>query len=361
MEHTYAVIMAGGVGSRFWPTSTAQKPKQFLDILGTGESLLQQTYHRMARVVPVDHIYVVTHEDYVDLCLAQLPKVKGHQIISEPARRNTAPCVAYAAFKIKKRDPLANIVFTPADHLITNTPEFERILHLGMLATRENNILLTLGIPPHRPETGYGYIQFKSEFFEGSEEIRPVKTFTEKPSRELAESFLATGEFLWNAGIFIWNANAILSAFERIMPELYDLFNSGWDSLNEPEEPVFIEKIYPQCPNESIDYGILEKATHVYVLPADFGWSDLGSWSAIHDQRMADAFGNTGATPNVLAFDSRNNTFSIPPHVVAVIDGLEDFIVIQSEDRILICPKSKEQEIKRYVNEVRIKLGEKHT
>jgi mannose-1-phosphate guanylyltransferase len=360
MEHTYAVIMAGGVGSRFWPTSTAQKPKQFLDILGTGESLLQQTYRRMSRIVPTENIYIVTHADYGDQCMAQLPKLPGANIIAEPARRNTAPCVAYAAFKLKKRDPLANIVITPADHLVTKEDEFERIIRLGLQATASNNILLTLGITPHRPETGYGYIQFKPEFFEGSEEIRPVKTFTEKPNRELAKSFLATGEFLWNAGIFIWNANAILSAYERLMPEVYEAFNAGWESLNTPSENAFIEQTYPQCPNESIDYGILEKAPQVYVLPAEFGWSDLGSWGAVHEQRKEDAQGNTGATPNVLLFDAKDNIISVPAHVVAVLDGLEGYIVIQSEDRLLICPRDKEQDIKQYVTEVKLKLGEKH-
>ena len=360
MEHTYAVIMAGGVGSRFWPTSTSQQPKQFLDILGTGESLLQQTFRRMARVVPADHIYIVTHADYADQCLAQIPAMDRAQIIAEPSRRNTAPCVAYAAFKLKKRDPLANFVITPADHLVTKEEEFERILRVGLAATQAHNVLLTLGMTPHRPETGYGYIQFRNEDTDLGAEIKPVKTFTEKPNRELAESFLATGEFLWNAGIFIWNANAILSAFERYMPEVYSAFDAGWESLNSASEAAFIESMYSQCPNESIDYGILEKANQVYVLPAEFGWSDLGSWGAVHDQRMPDSDGNTGVRPNVLAYNSHNNIFSVPNHVVAVIDGLEDFIVIQSEDRLLICPRDKEQDIKQYVNDVKVKLGDKH-
>ncbi|KRO59095.1 MAG: mannose-1-phosphate guanylyltransferase [Cryomorphaceae bacterium BACL7 MAG-120910-bin2] len=360
MEHTYAVIMAGGVGSRFWPTSTSQRPKQFLDILGTGESLLQQTFRRMERIVPADHIYIVTHTDYVDQCLSQLPKLKMTQILAEPARRNTAPCVAYAAFKLKKRDPLANIVLTPADHLVTREEEFERMIKHGLKATQKKNILLTLGITPHRPETGYGYIQFKNESTDLGEGIKPVKTFTEKPNLALAESFLSTGEFLWNAGIFIWNANAILSAFERHMPELYSAFEAGWDHLDSEGEPSFIAGMYPQCPNESIDYGILEKTAQVYVLPAEFGWSDLGSWGAVHDQRTPDEHGNTGVTANILAYNSKNNILSIPNHIVTVLDGLEDFIVIQSEDRLLICPKSKEQEIKQYVNDVKVRLGDKH-
>lgn len=360
MEHNYAVIMAGGVGSRFWPTSTSQKPKQFLDILGTGESLLQQTFRRMLRVVPAENIYVVTHVDYTDQCLEQLPKIHQSQIIAEPARRNTAPCVAYAAFKLKKRDPLANFVITPADHLVTNEEEFVRIVSLGLAATQDHNILLTLGMTPHRPETGYGYIQFKNEISSAASKIKPVKTFTEKPNRELAQSFIATGEFLWNAGIFIWNANAILSAFERHMPEMYSSFDAGWENYNSPSESTFIEGIYSQCPNESIDYGILEKASQVYVLPAEFGWSDLGSWGAVHDQREPDAHGNSGISPNMLISNSKNNILSLPKHVVAVIDGLEDFIVIQSEDRLLICPRDKEQDIKQYVSEVKLRLGEKH-
>ena len=350
--------MAGGVGSRFWPTSTSRRPKQFLDILGTGESLLQQTFRRISGVIPNENILVVTKSDYTELCAQQLPDILVDNIISEPIRRNTAPCIALAAFKLKKRDPLANFIITPADHLITNESEFERIINLGLVTTFSNNILLTIGISPRNPETGYGYIQYKTEDHKFDQEIKTVKTFTEKPELELAKSFLATGEFLWNSGIFIWNANAILSAFEKHMPDLYGLFDEGWEKLNGPEEEAFIEAIYSQCPNESIDFGILEKAAQVFVLPGDFGWSDLGSWGAIYDQSQSDNQGNVGLTDNILPYNSSGNIFSIPKDIVAVIDGLEDFIVVQSEKRLLICPKENEQKIKQFVTDVKVKLGE---
>lgn len=357
MEHTYAVIMAGGVGSRFWPTSTESTPKQFLDILGTGETLLQQTYRRLKNVCAADRIYVVTHANYVAKTLEQLPELTIDQILAEPVRRNTAPCIAYAAFKLKKRDPLANFVVTPADHLITDEVEFSRVVKVALETTKQHNVLLTLGMQPHRPETGYGYIQFKDQSTELHPEIRRVKSFTEKPNTELAASFLASGEFLWNSGLFVWNANAILSAFEKHLPELYSTFNQGWDVLNTSDEAAFIAENYPACPNESVDYGILEKCKNVYVLPANFGWSDLGSWGAIHEQQMPDSDGNTGVETHVLTFDCKNNTVSIPKNTVAVLDGLEDFIVILAENRLLICRRAKEQDIKSFVNEVKLRLG----
>lgn len=357
MSHNYAVIMAGGAGTRFWPTSTTQHPKQFLDILGTGESLLQQTYRRMAMVVPEDHIYIVTSDQYKELCAEQLPQMNREHIIGEPARRNTAPCIAYAAFKLKKRDPLANFVVTPADHLVTNETSFVETMQTGLAATADRNILLTIGMTPTRPETGYGYIQHDQDS-EWNDRIKLVKTFTEKPNMELAETFIKTGEFLWNAGIFIWNANAILSAFDRDMTELYSLLNSGWDDLNSDREAAFIEDIYGRLPNESIDYGILEKASAVYVMPAEFGWSDLGSWVEVHEKRQGDEHGNTGVGHNVLMYQAKNNTINLEPNIAAVISGLEDYVVIQSEDRLLICPRSEAQAIKRFVGDVKLKIGE---
>lgn len=350
--------MAGGVGSRFWPTSTSHKPKQFLDILGSGETLLQQTFRRMKTVVPGDHIYVVTHADYAEICLEQLPELSLERILAEPTRRNTAPCVAYAGFVLKKRDPLANFVVTPADHLVSNEAEFSARLNSALATTARHNVLMTLGMTPVRPETGYGYIQFRSERSEYADDVHPVKTFTEKPNLEMAEQFIATGEFLWNAGIFVWNANAILSAFEKHMPEMYSVFNSGWEHFGSESESEFIESIYGECPNESIDYGILEKAKQVLVMPAEFGWSDLGSWGAVHEQRTADSNGNTGSGNTVLSYDARGNTYLIPDSMVAVVDGLEDYIVILSENRLLVCPRSKEQEIKQFVNDIKMLRGE---
>lgn len=357
MEHVYAVIMAGGVGTRFWPASTEAHPKQFLDILGTGETLIQQTFRRLRGVCPADCIYVITHEQYAELTLEQLPELTRDRLLLEPARRNTAPCIAYASFKLKKRDPLANILVAPADHLVTNEAEFHRVIQEGLTTTREHNILLTLGMQPHRPETGYGYIQYREDEDSLHPEIKRVKSFTEKPNREMAESFLASGEFLWNSGIFLWNANAILSAFEKLQPEIYGLFHSGWESFNSDAEKKFIEEVYPSCSNESVDYGILEKAKNVHVLPASFGWSDLGSWGAVHAQRTTDSDGNTGVHSRVLVYNSRNNTFSLPEDMAAVVEGLEGMVVVVNENRLLICRQDQEQEIKKFVSEVKFKLG----
>jgi mannose-1-phosphate guanylyltransferase len=266
--------------------------------------------------------------------------------------------VAYAGFVLKKRDPLANFVVTPADHLVTNEAEFTARLKSALRTTAEHNVLMTLGMNPIRPETGYGYIQFRPEKSEYAADVHPVKTFTEKPNREMSEQFIATGEFLWNAGIFVWNANAILSAFEKHMPEMYAAFNAGWAHYGTPTEADFIDSMYGECPNESIDYGILEKAKQVLVMPAEFGWSDLGSWGAVHEQRTTDAAGNTGGGSHVLSYDATGNTYLIPEHVVAVVDGLQDYIVILSENRLLVCPRSKEQEIKQFVNDVKMRRGE---
>ena len=358
MNHNFAIIMAGGLGSRFWPTSTSHKPKQFLDVLNTGETLLQQTFRRVSLTIPKKNILIVTKSDYLNFCLDQLPEINKENIICEPLRRNTAPCIALAAFKLKKIDPLANFIVTPADHLVTNESEFKRIIQLGLSVTAENNILLTLGISPNKPETGYGYIQFKKEENSFNTEIKTVKTFTEKPELELAKSFLETGEFLWNSGIFIWNANSILSAFEKHMPEMYSLFEDGWGDINSDNEKAFLETIYPHCPNESIDYGILEKSSQVYVLKSDFGWSDLGSWGAIYSDQKKNNQGNVGVSENIFLYDSKDNLISLPKELVAVVEGLNNYIVVQSDNRLLICPKESDQNIKKFVTDIKLKLGE---
>lgn len=350
--------MAGGVGSRFWPESTTKKPKQFLDILGTGETLLQQTWRRMKGICPIENIYVVTHKSYADLCKTQIPELSDANLILEPARRNTAPCIAYATFKLKKRDPLANFIVTPSDHLITNEAEFKRIIEIALDSTREHNILLTLGITPHRPESGYGYIQFKDSEKDIHPEVKKVKTFTEKPDYATAVSFIESGEFLWNSGIFVWNANALMNSLDRHLPELYQSFEHGWDAINTEKEQSFIDDVYPTCENESIDYGILEKANNVYVLPADFGWSDLGSWGAVHEQLQHDENGNSKNGRHVFTHDSKNNIIHITPGKVAVVEGLEDYIVIESENRILICRRKSEQDIKHFVNDIKMQLGD---
>ncbi|GGH66155.1 mannose-1-phosphate guanylyltransferase [Phaeocystidibacter marisrubri] len=353
--------MAGGVGSRFWPASTSKKPKQFLDVLGTGETLIQQTFRRFAKICGAENIYVITNTQYVDVTAAQLPDINPDNIIAEPARRNTAPCIAYTSFKIKKRDPLANMIITPADHLVTDEDSLKEILDVALTTTKDNNILLTLGIEPHRPETGYGYIQYKEHDKNYHPNIKKVKTFTEKPELEMAESFIESGDFLWNSGIFIWNANAIMNAFDKYLPDMYQAFEQGWDTLNTDAETEYISEIYPSCENESIDYGILEKAKNVYVIPSSFGWSDLGSWGSVHDESKKDEHGNSVNSKKVLLYNSRNNIVRIDSDKMAVISDMEDFIVIQDDNRLLICPRSQEQEIKMFVSDVKVEFGDLYT
>lgn len=352
--------MAGGVGSRFWPSSTSKKPKQFLDILGTGETLIQQTFRRLEKICPAENIYVITNQQYADITAEQLPRILKENIILEPARRNTAPCIAYASFKIKKKNPRANLVISPADHLITDEDEFRRIVETALSATADNNVLLTLGIKPNRPETGYGYIQYKDHDKDFGEEVKKVKTFTEKPNVEMAESFIESGDFLWNSGIFIWNANTIMNAFDKHLPDMYQSFEQGWDVLNTDDEKEFIDHVYPSCENESVDYGILEKAKNVYVIPSSFGWSDLGSWGSVHEQSKVDDNGNSTSSKKVLFYNSRNNIVRIDSDKLAVISGLEDYIVIQDETRILVCPRSEEQTIKQFVNDVKMDIGDQY-
>lgn len=352
--------MAGGVGSRFWPVSTARKPKQFLDILNTGETLLQQTFRRLSTVSGPENIFVVTNRQYESLTREQLPQLGEDRLILEPARRNTAPCIAYATFKLKKLDPSANMVVSPADHLITDEKEFERILSVALETTKEHNILLTLGIQPKGPETGYGYIQYKTPNRELHPEIQQVKTFTEKPDAEMARSFMESGDFLWNSGIFIWNANALMNELEKHLPDTYQVFEQGWSAMNTDKERAYIDEVYPSIENESIDYGLLEKASNVYVLPGHFGWTDLGSWGSVHEQSTADEDGNSSNNKKVLFYKSRNNIVHIGSSKIAVIDGLEDYIVIEDENRLLICPRAKEQEIRMMVNDVRVEFGDQY-
>lgn len=353
--------MAGGVGSRFWPASTSKQPKQFLDILGTGETLIQQTFKRFAKICGAGNVYVITNAAYAKITQEQLPDIPAGNIIAEPARRNTAPCIAYASFKIKKKDPLANMIITPADHLITDESEMNRILQVALETTATNNILVTLGIEPHRPETGYGYIQYKDHDRDLNPEVKQVKTFTEKPDLEMATSFIESGDFLWNSGIFVWNANSIMTAFDKYLPDMYQAFEQGWDVLNTDKEEAFIQEIYPSCENESVDYGILEKAKNVFVIPSSFGWSDLGSWGSVHQESKKDDNGNSVNSKKVLFYDSQNNIVRIDSDKIAVISGMEDYIIIQDGSRLLICPRSKEQEIKMFVSDVKVDFGDQYT
>jgi mannose-1-phosphate guanylyltransferase len=354
-QHNYIFIMAGGIGSRFWPKSRNTYPKQFIDILGVGKSLLQLTYERFLKVCPAENIFVVTNTTYKDLIIIQLPDISSGNILCEPSRNNTAPCIAYAAFKILAKDPEACMVIAPSDHFILHEDIFVRDIKRALEIVTVENILLTLGISPTRPDTGYGYIKFDKIDGNGAHK---VIQFTEKPVLEKAMEFVNSGDYVWNAGIFIWQANAILSAFETLSPEIYTLFKQGEAVYNTKDEQVFVDGYYPESPNISIDYAIMEKADNVYTIPVDFGWSDLGTWASLH--QVADK--NAG-NKNVVAGgesqleDTEDCIIHLPKDKLAVIRGLKDFIVVDDENVLLIYPKSAEQEIKKITEQ--LKLQEK--
>lgn len=360
-EHNYCVIMAGGLGTRFWPMSRTNHPKQFIDILGTGETLLQQTFNRFASLIKKENILIVTNEIYKDLVKQQIHGIREEQILCEPSRRNTAPCIAYANYRILAKDPEARIVVAPSDHIILKEGLFLKNINTALEAAGENDWLLTLGIPPSRPDTGYGYIQF----IDGSPspkdpQLKKVKTFTEKPNFELAVTFIQSGDFLWNSGIFIWSLKTIMKAFETFLPEVDVLFRKGTGKYGTPEELDFIDGTYTICKSISIDYGIMEKANNVYVLSADFGWSDLGTWGSLYENRPKDENGNTMIGKNVFLYDSSNCIINMPSDKVVVLEGLKDFIVVEAENVLLVCRKSDEQQIRQYVNDVRLEKGEKY-
>jgi len=355
----YCVIMAGGVGSRFWPMSRSAHPKQFLDILGTGKSLLRQTYERFLRICPAENILVVTNESYAELVKAQIPELGDKQIIGEPSRKNTAPCIAYAISKIEKHAPHANIIVAPSDHIIMKEEEFSEAITHALTFTAENDCLVTLGIKPCRPDTGYGYIQFNAEMCNVSKRICKVKTFTEKPNSEMAAFFIESGDFLWNSGIFVWSLQSISKAFAKHLPDMSALFREGTDKYDTPQETEFIRAAYTQCTNISIDYGIMEKADNVWVLSADFGWSDLGTWGSLYDHIEKDRNGNAIVGDNVMAYDSSNCIVNVPDGKLLVMQGLEGYIVVESENILLICKKGEEQQIREFVNDVKINKGER--
>lgn len=352
----YVVIMAGGIGSRFWPMSRTPHPKQFLDILGTGKSLLQQTWERSKKIVPVENILVVTNAQYRGLVKEQLKGIKPSQILLEPARRNTAPCIAYAAFRIKAKNPDACMVVAPSDHLILKEKEYSDLILKALHQVEQEDALITLGITPTRPDTGYGYIQFENCGLDG---ICQVKTFTEKPDLEMAKELVASGEFLWNAGIFIWSVKSILTAFEQLMPDTYQLFHEGEDLFGTRQEKKFIDVAYTQCTNISIDYGVMEKAKNVYTLAADIGWSDLGTWGSLYSFSEKDENGHVIQGKNVLTYQSKNCIVNVPKNKLVVLEGMEDMIVVENDDILLICKQEDEQQIKRIVNDVKVTKGEK--
>lgn len=353
--------MAGGIGSRFWPMSRANYPKQFIDILGTGETLLQQTYNRFLKLCPKENIFIVTNEIYKDLVSKQLHGISENRVLLEPARRNTAPCIAYACYKISKINANANIVVAPSDHLILKESTFVKAIQSCFKKAASEDCLVTLGIKPSRPDTGYGYIQFRqSESNEVDPRMKKVKTFTEKPDLEMAKFFRQSGDFLWNAGIFVWSVKSILEAFEKYMPEMHHLFSEGLSKLNTNEEAEFIKMTYPQCKNISIDYGIMEKANNVYVRSSAIGWSDLGTWGSLYQHMDKEEKGNAVVGKNVMLYNSKNCIVHVPKNKLVVLDGLSDFIVVESEDVLLVCKKSNEQQIRQFVNDVKSLKGDKY-
>jgi len=352
--------MAGGIGSRFWPLSRIKKPKQFLDILGTGRTLLQQTVDRLRKVIPVENILIVTNEDYDDLVKKQLPEITSQQILLEPLRRNTAPCIAYANHKINLLNPDAKILVAPSDHIILKEQDFLNVVVKGLEFVATHDSMLTLGIQPNRPETGYGYIQINGDKtrIELNESFRRVKTFTEKPDLSMAELFIQSGDFFWNSGMFFWSLQTIMKAFNNYLPDVDQLFSEGKDFYNTDREGEFISRVYPNCKNISIDYGIMEKAENVYVLCSDFGWSDLGTWGSLYDMMGKDDEKNSITGSNVFCYNSRNCLINLPDNKLAVIQGLDDYIVVESDNILLICKKQDEQKIKNFVNDVRLEKGE---
>ncbi len=350
--------MAGGIGSRFWPMSRTNFPKQFLDILGLGKTLIQQTYDRYRELVPLENIYVITAEEYVSIVKKQLKDIPEENILAEPSRKNTAPCIAYMAFKLLKKDPDALMIAAPADHLVTETEEFIKTARRALDFVGHINALVTIGIKPIYPNTGYGYIQHETTSV--AHDVFKVKTFTEKPTVELAKAFIASGDFLWNAGIFTWKVKNIIAAIEKNEPELYELFASEKDRFNTSKEKETIEAIYPLCTNISIDFAVMEKADNVYLIPASFGWSDLGTWNSAWDNMEKDYFSNAVVGKNVMVIDASNCMVHVPDNKLVLLQGLKDYIIVDSKDVLLICKKDKEQEIKDYVAEVKRYKGDKY-
>jgi len=354
-KNTYVAIMAGGIGSRFWPASRVHRPKQFLDILGVGKSLIQLTYERFLKLCPKENILVVTNGIYKDLVQEHLPDVTDNQILCEPSRNNTAPCVAYTAFKLFDLNPEANFIIAPSDHIILKEDIFIESLETALAYTAANDALCTLGIQPSRPDTGYGYINFEKE---GKEGIHQVKKFTEKPDLDTARSFLKSGDYLWNAGIFIWTAKSIIAAFNDHAPIISGILGAGAGLYNTEEEQKFIDRAYPTTPKISIDYAIMEHAKNVYTIPADFGWSDLGTWGSLHAEAKKDFEGNAVKGANVVLEDAKNNLVRVPDEKLVVIKDLEDYIVVDEGDVLLIFPRGKEQEIKAITGKIKEEKGD---
>ena len=343
-KNYYAILMAGGVGSRFWPVSTADFPKQFHDMLGSGDTLIQKTFSRLSKLIPIENILILTNERYNNLVLQQLPMVNQEQVLLEPAMRNTAPCILYASLKIQKQNPEAVMVVAPSDHWIEDEDEFSRNLQQCFAFCQNQNALMTLGIQPTFPNTGFGYIEYdKSD----ANPIKKVNQFREKPNYETAKAFLEAGNFLWNGGIFIWSVKSITEAFEKFQPQMNALFQQGSESYNTSDEKQFIQQHYQNAENVSIDYAVMEKASNVYVLPATFDWNDLGTWGSLHNKLDKDDNNNTVINATVILENASNNIIRSEAKKLVVIDGLDDYIIVDNENVLMIYPKSKEQDIKR--------------
>ncbi|MDE6085522.1 MAG: mannose-1-phosphate guanylyltransferase [Muribaculaceae bacterium] len=355
-SHRYCVIMCGGIGSRFWPYSRADRPKQFIDFMGTGRSLLQMSYDRILPIVPRENIIVVTNAQYASLVKEQLPDIDDNCILLEPTRRNTAPCIAWAAHHIAAIDPEASMIVTPSDHFITREKEFENSILKGFDFVEKHDSLLTLGIKPTRPETGYGYIQIGKEVQPG---FLKVKTFTEKPNLELAQVFIDSGEFFWNSGIFLWTARSIINALKDNAPDISTIFEHGDGVFATPGERAFIATHFPACIGISIDFAVMEKASNVYVECVDFGWSDLGTWGSLYESSPRNRDANVTQNCRVLAYNSTGNIIAVQDEKLIVVDGLHDYIIADAGDVLLVCPRSEEQRIKLMVNDVKEKYGDK--
>ena len=345
--------MAGGIGSRFWPMSRTSYPKQFHDILGTGNTLIQQTFERFLHLCPKENIYIVTNAQYRELVKEQLDGISYDQILCEPSRRNTAPCVAYANEKIRAKNPNARMIVAPSDHLVLKEQAFIDTMETALNQAQTTGNLVTLGIKPSRPDTGYGYIQLTDADHAVSDDVRKVKTFTEKPNLDLAKEFIKSGDFYWNSGIFIWTLESISEAYRQHLPEVNELFEEGAAELNSDKEEEKIAEIYSVCESVSLDYGIMEKANNVDVVLSDFGWSDLGTWGSLFTHVKKDTDHNAIVGKNVMLYDSKDNMINVPENKLVVVQGLEDYILVDTDDVLLLCPKEEEQRIKQFVNDIK--------
>ena len=355
-KNRYCIIMAGGIGSRFWPISRHTRPKQFLDILGTGKSFIRHTFERFASIIPAENFLVVTNATYKDQVLEHIPEISPDQILCEPVGRNTAPCIAYAAWRLHTIDPEATMIVTASDHLILNENEFCRVIERSADFAEEREVMMTIGIHPTRPDTGYGYIQVdnSSETFGA---IHKVKTFTEKPNEELARTFVESGEFFWNSGIFVWKVSTILEALGRYLPDLQQMFDSIAPYYATPQEAQYIEQIYPECRNISIDFGVMEKADNVFVCGCECGWSDIGTWGSLYRYSPKDENGNVSPDRSML-YDTQGCIIKTAPDKLTVIEGLKDYIVVDHDNVLMICPKANEQDIKRFIDDTKFKIGD---